>query len=106
MSLEHRRSWRAVARFLPLLLAAVSLGAQESGRPRGRLFIVGGGTQPPALVKEFVDLAGGARARIVVFAMASASGLTSGEAKAADLRKLGATAINVHVNSTQANTDS
>lgn len=112
MTLEHRRpsrhraSWRAFACCFLLSLAASSLGAQDASRPRGRLFIVGGGTQPPALVKEFVDLAGGSRARIIVFAMASASGLTSGEAKAADLRKLGATAINVHVNSTQANTDS
>lgn len=112
MTVEHRRSsrpfasLRSLAYCLVLALLAASLGAQDTGRPRGRLFIVGGGTQPAALVKEFVDLAGGDRARIVVFAMASASGLTSGEAKAADLRKLGATAINVHVNSTQANTDS
>lgn len=91
-----------------LLLAATTLTAQRApDAPRGRLFVVGGGTQPPALVKEFVDLAGGSgRARIVVFAMASASGLTSGEAKAADLRKLGANAVNVYVTSVQANTDS
>jgi cyanophycinase len=74
---------------------------------RGRLFIVGGGPQPPALVREFVDLAGGAgRARIVVFAMASSDGAASGEEKARDLRALGATAVNVFVNSAQANTDS
>lgn len=73
---------------------------------RGTLFIVGGGPQPPALVREFVDLAGGGRARIVVFAMASAEGEKSGEEKANDLRQLGAQAINVWVTNTQANTDS
>lgn len=92
----------------------ICLGALASTSPiaaqgtaRGRLFIVGGGPQPDALVKEFVDLAGGSgKAKIIVFAMASSSGLTSGEEKAADLRKLGATALNVFVNSQQANTDS
>lgn len=74
---------------------------------RGTLFVVGGGPQPPALVREFVTLAGGAgRARIVVFAMASESGATSGEEKAADLRALGAHAINVWVTHDQADTDS
>ena len=87
---------------LALLLLAGTAGAQT-----GALFIVGGGPQPPSLVQEFVDLAGGkGRARIIVFAMASASGLTSGEEKAADLRRLGATALNVWVDSAQASTDS
>jgi cyanophycinase len=91
-----------------LLCTALStLSAQGAASPpRGRLFIVGGGPQPPALVQQFVDLAGGKRAKIIVFAMASESGLTSGEEEAVDLRQLGATATNVYVNSTQANTDS
>ncbi len=81
--------------------------AQSSAPKRGTLFIVGGGPQPPALVQEFVDLAGGAgHSRIIVFGMASATGLTTGEEKATDLRKLGATALNVFVNTAQANTDS
>lgn len=85
-------------------------GSDESPSPapgRGTLFIVGGGPQPPALVEEFVRLAGGpGKARIVVFAMASSSGATSGEEKARDLRALGADARNVFVNAQQANTDS
>jgi cyanophycinase len=96
-------------------LAAPALGAQSRaqtpahprGQPRGTLFIVGGGTQPAALVEEFVRLAGGpGKARIVVFAMASASGEQSGEAKAADLRKLGADARNVWITREQADLDS
>lgn len=76
-------------------------------RSRGTLFIVGGGSQPPALVEEFVRLAGGAgKARIVVFAMASASGETSGEEKAQDLRALGAVARNVWITREQADEDS
>ena len=91
-------------------VGAAPAGAQASparSAPRGTLFIVGGGPQPPALVKEFVDLAGGAgHAKIVVFAMASSDGKASGEEKADDLRKLGASATNVFVNHDQANTDS
>jgi cyanophycinase len=87
---------------------AVAGSAQPAqSAPRGTLQIVGGGPQPPALVQQFVDLAGGrGKARIVVFAQASAAGERSGEAKAEDLRKLGAVATNVWVDHAQANTDS
>jgi cyanophycinase len=89
---------------------AVALGAFVSavaGAQRGTLFIVGGGPQPPALVQQFVDLAGGrGRANIVVFGMASEDGEKAGEEKANDLRALGAEARNVWVNRAQANTDS
>lgn len=74
---------------------------------RGTLQIVGGGPQPPALVQHFVQLAGGAdRAKILVFAQASASGERSGERKAADFRELGAQARNVWITREQADADS
>ncbi len=83
-----------------LLVAGVSSGP-------GTLFIVGGGPQPPGLVQQFVDLAGGrGHARIIVFAMASEEGLESGESKAEDLRQLGADARNVWVTRDQAQSDS
>ncbi len=90
------------------LVSTTTLAAQTASTgTKGTLFIVGGGPQPPALVQEFVDLAGGkGKAKIIVFAMASASGRTSGEEKAEGLRKLGAAAQNVWVNRAQANTDS
>jgi cyanophycinase len=91
------------------LIVALVLVAQAAvaQAPRGTLMIVGGGPQPPALVQQFVDLAGGrGRARIVVFGMASEDGEKAGEEKARDLRQLGADARNVWVNHAQANTDS
>ncbi len=112
------RPARRAAAALALLAAAACATAPARGAGngpaagtvaghRGTLFMVGGGPQPPALVREFVDLAGGpGRARIVVFAMASADGAASGEAKATELRALGATAINVWVDHRQADTDS
>lgn len=101
------RFTRSVAVTFALLASTVlsPLGAQ--GPSRGSLFIVGGGTQPPALVDEFVRLAGGSgQARIVVFAMASATGDKSGEAKAESLRKLGAQARNIWITRAQADVDS
>jgi cyanophycinase len=99
-------SLRSAAATLLLLTAAANVGAQS--RPsRGTLFIVGGGTQPAALVDEFVKLAGGpGKANIVVFAMASASGEKSGEDKAVSLQKLGARARNIWITREQADLDS
>ena len=92
-----------------LLLLAVGLPIRTPAQAptRGALVIVGGGSQPPALVEEFVRLAGGAgTARIVVFAMASASGETGGEEKAQSLRALRAAARNVWITREQADQDS
>lgn len=95
------------ALFIAIGALAAPLDAQAPAATRGTLYIVGGGPQPAALVQEFVDLTGGrGKARILVFAMASASGERSGEAKAADLRALGAEAHNVWITRKQAMTDS
>ncbi len=95
----------ALAALLLSLALPPTTGAQSSAA-RGTLFIVGGGPQPPSLVREFVQLAGGSRARIVIFAKASADGLAGGEEKAGDFRQLGAEALNVWVTREQASTDS
>lgn len=112
-----RQLTRSVAHFAWAGSLAVALGATAgcaASSPgnlepaaQGTLLIVGGGPQPPALVQKFVDLAGGSgKANIVVFAMASEYGETSGEEKAQDLRALGAEARNVWITREQANTDS
>jgi cyanophycinase len=92
-------------RHIALLLCLTPIAG--SAQSRGPLFLVGGGPQPPALVEEFVALAGGpGKARIVVFAMASAEGERSGAEKAADLRGLGAEAANLWLTREQADGDS
>lgn len=101
------RALTLVAASVLALAAASAVAAGQATTPKGTLLIVGGGPQPPALVQEFVDLAGGrGKARILVFAEASEDGLKGGEEKADDLRKLGAEAQNVWVTHEQANTDS
>jgi len=49
-----------------LLLASVPLSAQTVGPEKGALVIVGGAMQDPAIVKRFIDLAGGPDAPIVI----------------------------------------
>jgi cyanophycinase len=97
------RSFARISLVIALFISA-PLSAQSG---RGALFVVGGGTQPDALVDEFVKLAGGpGKARIFVFAQASEAGERSGESKAADLRKRGASATNLWFNREQADKDS
>jgi cyanophycinase len=98
---------RTVRRRLAMAwMTALALGAPPAAA-QGTLYIVGGGPQTPAMVQEFVDLAGGrGKARIVVMAMASAEGRTSGEEKAQQLRGLGATAVNLWIDRRQADQDS
>ncbi|MEP7066008.1 MAG: cyanophycinase [Gemmatimonadota bacterium] len=84
----------------------VTGASAQRGASRGYLFIVGGGPQSDAMVQRFVELAGGKKAKIVVFAMASSDGKASGEEKAEDLRKLGAEAHAYYIDHDEANTDS
>jgi len=49
-----------------LAAVATSVGAAEIGPDKGSLVIVGGNMQDPAIVKRFIDLAGGGDAPIVI----------------------------------------
>jgi cyanophycinase len=100
-----RSAMRTTVAALFFALLASSAGAQGHAK-RGYLFIVGGGPQSAAMVQRFVDLAGGKKAKIVVFAMASSDGKASGEEKAEDLRKLGADAHAYYIDQDEANSDS
>jgi len=52
--------------FAVVLLAGVTLSAANHGPDKGSLVIVGGAMQDPAIVKRFIDLAGGPDAPIVI----------------------------------------
>ncbi len=60
--MKNRRLWLLVT----LLLTPLPAGSQEVGPERGSLVIVGGAMRDPAIRERFVELAGGAAARIVV----------------------------------------
>ncbi len=97
-------------------LLVTTIACAPAGRPasapgmeevRGHLLIVGGGTQPPALVARFVELAGGpGQARIAVLPMASGEPEASGRDKAEELRGLGAETFVLNLTRDQAMTDS
>ena len=61
-------------------------------RPNGSLIIVGGGPRPAAIMRRFVELAGGSSARILIMPMATATAEESGPEMAAEMRSLGAAA--------------
>jgi cyanophycinase len=94
-------------RRLPLAgLAALLLPGALWGQ-RGTLLIVGGGAQPPELVRRFVDLAGGSgTARIAVLPMASSEPLETGKEKAEELEELGARVVVLNLTRQQAESDS
>lgn len=75
--------------------------------PKGTLLIVGGGSQPPELVRHFVDLAGGpGKARIAILPMATSDAVATGAEKKAELDSLGADSFVVNVTRAQADDDS
>ena len=89
--------------FALALAASVACAPQPSAapapaaeRPRGTLFIVGGGPTPDDVTRRFVALAGGPAARIVVFPMASAVESTGPE-KVEQLEGLGARATSARL---------
>ena len=82
-------------------------GTPAPAAPHGSLVIVGGGPRPAEIRERFVRLAGGAgRASIVVFAMASEDGKSSGEEEAQELRTLGADAQSIWIGRGEADADS
>jgi cyanophycinase len=70
-----------------LLLASSTLAAP---RGRGHLIVIGGGPRHPSVLKAFVDLAGGAKARVVVYPMASAVPEEAGREQLEELKAAGA----------------
>jgi len=81
---------------LIVVLAAMSIAPACSSakpsapRPKGHLFIVGGGERDEPLMRRFVDLAKGfGTGRIVVFTMASSVPLEVGPELVAEFRKYG-----------------
>lgn len=107
-------SWLRVGVLLTLLFAAgcgvsrpPDVPSPASSAARGHLLIVGGGEQPPELVRHFVELAGGAgRARIAVIPTASGSPEESGREKAEDFERWGAQAFSMDLTRAQAEGDS
>jgi len=81
-----------------LLAAGAGIAGAQEARPAGHLLIVGGGSQPDALVARFVELAGGrGRAIIVVIPFASEEPQATGDEKVVQLQEFGARAFTIPI---------
>ncbi len=81
-----------------------ALAAAAPG-PKGSLVIIGGGSRGPAIMQEFLRLAGGSGAVLAVFPMASSLAATMGEELTAEFRRLGAREVR-YLNLSRAEADS
>ncbi|HET7614783.1 MAG TPA: cyanophycinase [Gemmatimonadaceae bacterium] len=85
----------------------IKSGTPSADAAAGTLLIVGGGSQPDALVRHFVDLAGGpGKARIAILPMATSDAVATGAEKEAQLDSLGADSFVVNVTRAHADDDS
>lgn len=90
---RFRRLLAVVAMAAAAMPAGVAAQAGPTA-PAGPLFIVGGGTQPDALVTRFIDMAGGpGAARIAVIPLASSDPAGSGAGKVRHLQEFGGDAF-------------
>jgi cyanophycinase len=85
------RSSRRITTAALLALVTTASSPADGPRPKGSLVIVGGGSRTDAMMRRFVELAGGrGRARIAVVPMASEEARATGRELAAELDGLGA----------------
>jgi cyanophycinase len=89
------RPAKSVARALAAAVALAAAPAAAAPAVRGHLIVIGGGARHPDVVKAFLELAGGPRARIVVFPMASSAPDESGQEHAGELKAAGAQDVRV-----------
>jgi cyanophycinase len=83
-----------------------SLAPPTADRPRGSLLIVGGGERSKAMMRRFVELAGGPGARIAVVPNASSEPEKTGRALVAELDGLGARAFVYYLDHAAASAES
>jgi cyanophycinase len=84
----------------------VSVSAAAAGAPEGHLLIIGGGARGDAVLGKLVELAGGSKARIAVFPMASSVPDETGRAYVEELLRCGAgSAFALNVNREEADSD-
>ncbi|HWB42899.1 MAG TPA: cyanophycinase [Gemmatimonadales bacterium] len=99
--------WIPVLALLGLSTTA-SFGPIPPGpsRPKGSLVIVGGGSRTEAMMRRFVELAGGpGRARIAVVPMSSSEPQATGDGLVAEFDSLGARGFVFLVDSTEAESE-
>lgn len=102
------RSFRINIVFAAALLCTVMITAQPvSAQAKGRLVIVGGGERTDEIMKKFIELAGGSKAVIAIFPMASSVPEEVGPSYVKEMMGLGVKeAFYLNINAQQADQDS
>ena len=98
-------SWVALLAVVGLFTSG-SVAPPAADRPRGSLVIVGGGERSEAMMRRFVELAGGPGAHIAVVPNASSDPEETGRALVAELDSLGARAFVYHLDHAAASAES
>lgn len=99
--------WIAALTLVLGLTAASAVPMPDEARPKGSLVIVGGGERSDAMMRRFVELAGGpGRARIAVVPMASSEPEATGDDLVIELDSLGARSFVFLVSRAQADSAS
>jgi cyanophycinase len=89
------------------LLFSFTIVLTAQNADRGSLIIIGGGDRTENIMKKFIELAGGPKAVIVVFPMASSVPDEVGPEQVQEMKQLGAAhAFSLPLTTAQANTDS
>lgn len=83
------RTFNSTFILLVLCLAALAESACAGPKTKGHLFIIGGGHRSKEMMRQFVDLAGGTNARVVVLPNASGEPDTAGMEMAEEFRSYG-----------------
>ncbi len=88
------RPFRTLLPLLLSLIAGLALTSAVAGETKGHLVIIGGGERTTAIMKHFVDLAGGpGRAKIIVIPLASSEPEQTGKDYVAEFHGLGVTDV-------------
>lgn len=73
--------------FLFFVLVTLSLNGQD--KPKGNLFIIGGGNREDAVMERFVQLAGGSDSKIVIIPIASGYPMEAVELHTEQMKRIG-----------------
>ncbi|MFZ4620637.1 MAG: cyanophycinase [Bacteroidota bacterium] len=89
------------------LISMLSVFSSAANTSKGHLVIIGGGSRTDEIMTKFVELAGGKKATVVVFPMASTVAETVGMDQSAELKGLGvARSFYLNITRQQADNDS
>ncbi|MFA7288965.1 MAG: cyanophycinase [Melioribacteraceae bacterium] len=78
-----------IIKLLFVLFITISLSVNAQEKPKGNLFIIGGGNREDVVMQRFVDLAGGPDSKIVIIPIASGYPMEAVELHTQQMQRIG-----------------